>query len=116
MVPAGPIVRPVDGQAVDPAGTDFLSLLVAAVGETCTEKDAQLSLGLPDASYWSKVKSGDKPAPRIDRLTLLPERTQRDLCARWARQLRMRVADEDRTRVAMARAVKAMTEVLAEIA
>jgi len=103
------------GQAVVPSRTDALSLLVEAVGETCSEKAAALSMGLaPD--YWSKVKSGEKPEPRIKRLTDLPELTQRAMCRRWARQLKMRVSDEDAQRQAVTDLAAAAVRALQEIA
>lgn len=107
---------PSDGQGVVPEGTNGLSLLVASVAETCSEKEAAFALGLADQAYWSKVKAGEKPAPRIDRLTELPITTQRDMCARWSRQIGMHVTTEDARRRAVANLVKAAAEALAEIA
>lgn len=94
----GTIDRSRDGQAVDPDGSDGLSLLVGSCEATCSDKDAYLSLGLPDAPYWSKVKRRAKPDPRIKKLTDLPIETQREYVRRWGRQLGMRVTDEDRQR------------------
>lgn len=109
LVPMRTNSGPSDGQALVPERTNGLSLLVAAVSETCTEKDAAISLGLPDQSYWSKVKSGDKPAPRIDRLTELPIGTQRTMAERWARQLGLRViAEDDERRAALELAESAL--------
>src|SRR5688500_15453441 len=101
LVPARTIVGPLEGQAVVLERTNGLSLLIGAVSESgCSEKEAAHSLGCPDQTYWSKVKSGDKPAPRIDKLTALPEPAQREYVKRWGKQLGMRVSDEDtRTRV-----------------
>jgi hypothetical protein len=60
------------GPVVVPPGTDGLTLLVESVSETCSDKEAYLALGLPDATYWSKVKGRAKPEPRIRKLTDLP--------------------------------------------
>jgi hypothetical protein len=107
---------PADGQGLGPAGTNGLSLLVDAVSQTCSEKEAAYALGLSDQTYWSKVKNGEKPAPRVDRLTELPEATQRHYVERWGRQLGMRVTTEEATRVKVARLVKACVEVMEDIA
>jgi len=105
-----------DGQLVVPARASGLSLLVAAVAETCSEKEAHIALGLPDAPYWSKVKSGDKPAPRVDRLTDLPEVTQREMCKRWGRQLGMRMSTEDAKAAAVADLIEVAARAVRELA
>lgn len=84
------------GPAAEALGTTGLSLLVEGASDTaCSDKEIAYALGLPDASYWSKVKSKEKPAPRIDRLTDLPPSVQRAMCRRWAITLRLRVSEED---------------------
>jgi hypothetical protein len=92
----GTIDRSRDGHAVVRDGSDGLSLLVGSCEATCSDKDAYLSLGLPDAPYWSKVKRRTKPDPRIKKLTDLPIATQREYVRRWGRQIGLRVIDEDR--------------------
>lgn len=116
LAPARTIAGPADGQGLVPSGTNGLSLLMAAVSETCSEKEAAHALGLSDQAYWSKVKSGEKPAPRVDRLTELPIETQRRMAQRWCHQLGMHVTSEDARRRAVANLVKAAAEALAEIA
>jgi len=103
---------PATGQAVVPAPADGLTLLVDACEDTLSDKEAYIALGLPDATYWSKVKTREKPAPRIPKLTDLPEPAQREYCKRWARQLRMHVSDEDDRRTALNEAVCALAHAL----
>jgi hypothetical protein len=104
------------GQALVPVETSGLSLLIASVDETCTDKAAYLALGLSDASYWSKVKSGEKPAPRVDKLTDLPVETQRAYVVRWGRQLGMKVSTEESRTRAIAELVECAAKALREIA
>lgn len=115
VVPRRESDSPAVGQGLDQPRTDGLTLLIQAVSETCSEKEASIALGLPDAAYWSKVKSGDKPAPRIQKLTDLPHATQREYVKRWGRQLGMHVTDEDTRRRAITDAVSAMANALREI-
>ena len=121
-VPVNSLDRPrtndgaVEGQAVVPPRTTGLTLLVDAVTRSgCSEKEVAIALGCPDAPYWSKVKSGEKPAPRITRLTDAPLPVQREYVRRWGRTLGMRVSDESSQRAAIAdlicAAAKAMREV-----
>jgi hypothetical protein len=116
VVPARTTEGTSHGQALVRHGATGLSLLIEAVGETCSDKEAYLALGLSDAPYWSKVKSGEKPAPRVDRLTDLPLETQREYVVRWGQQLGMKVSTEDsRTRV-LAELVECAAKALREIA
>lgn len=116
VVRASTTVRPHEGQVVVPEKTNGLSLLIEAVDHTCSDKEAQIALGLPDPTYWSKVKGREKPAPRIDRLTDLPEQTQREMCKRWGRQLKMTVSDEDTRRQVLAEVIEAAARAIREIA
>jgi hypothetical protein len=96
LAPRGTNAGPSSGQPVVLKKTNGLSLLIEASDESPeSQKEIAHSLGLPDATYWSKVKVGEKPAPRIDRLTDLPEATQRAYVTRWGRQLGMCVSDAD---------------------
>jgi hypothetical protein len=112
LVPTRTSDSPSVGQGLVPDGANGLSLLIAAVDETCSDKEASISLGLPDAAYWSKVKSGEKPEPRIKRLTDLPLSTQREYCRRWARQLGLRVSEQDAQQQAALHLVKAAVSYL----
>jgi hypothetical protein len=105
-----------DGQGVVPSGSDGLSLLRDAVASTCSDKEAYLALGLPDASYWSKVKRGEKPEPRIGRLTDLPPATQREYVKRWGRQLGMHVSDASVQQRAVGELLSAAVNVMRELA
>jgi hypothetical protein len=114
--PARTIDSPASGPRLDLSGTNGLSLLVEATQASgCPDKTMAISLGLPDPSYWSKVKSGEKPAPRITQLTNVPESVQREYVRRWGRQLGMRVSEADPQRQAAVTLVKAAAEFLAEV-
>jgi hypothetical protein len=104
------------GPGVERPGTNGLSLVLAAAADAhVSEKEMYLSLGITDASYWSKVKVGLKPAPRIDLLLNLPKAVQRETCRRWARMLNLRVRDED-TREVFTALIKAAADALEAIA
>lgn len=101
---------------VQPQQRNLFELLIEAVDETCPQKVAAHSLGLADETYYSKCKTGERPAPRADRVTELPEETQRAICAKWGRQLGMRVSEEDARVRAIADLARAAVNALAEIA
>lgn len=92
--------------------TRLLAESVEAVG--CSEKDAAISQGY-EPNYWSRIKSGEKQA-HLERVSRLPEPVQREMCARWGRQLGMHLTTEDTRRRVVANLVKAAAEALAEIA
>jgi len=96
---------------------DGLDLLIAGVADSgCQEKEAWMSLRMADHSYWGKVKSREKPAPRLTELTNLPPSIQRAFVARWACQLRLRVSEGDSQKHAAANLLKAAADFLAESA
>jgi len=100
-----------------PDGTDGLSLLIDGAKDSgCSEKAIYLSLGLPDHSYWSKVKTREKPEPRIRTLTNLPVEVQRAICTRWARMLGLKVSTENAQQQAAINLVKAAADFLSESA
>ncbi len=101
---------------VQPRQRNLFELLVEGVEETCPDKVAAPALGLPDQSYYSKCKVGERPAPRVDKVTDLPEETQRAICAKWARQLKMRVSEDDARVRVIAELARAAVNALEEIA
>jgi hypothetical protein len=86
-------------------------LLIEAVDATCSEKEAAIALGM-DPTYWSKVKKGERPGPRLEKLDNLPERTQQDFAARYGRMLKMTVSTDDERRRMMLDALEAMTRAI----
>lgn len=119
---------PLEVPARDPRGTeagpredtpgvpcDGLDLLIAGVSDSgVQEKEAWLSLRMPDHSYWGKVKGRTKPAPRVTELTNLPPSVQRAFVTRWALTLQMRVSEQDTQRQAALNLLKAITDYVAE--
>lgn len=67
------------------------------------EKDGARTQGY-EPSYWSRIKSGEKPA-QLERIARLPVKVQKRFVRRYARALGMEVRDEspaDRQRRALA--------------
>jgi hypothetical protein len=106
-----------DEHAVTPSGVkDLLTLVTEAVDHgTCSEKVAAVSLGLPSQQYWSAVKSRERPAPRLNRLTDLPESTQREICRRWAAQVGLRCSDENTQHRVLVNLVEAAVQAIREV-
>jgi hypothetical protein len=104
-------------EVTQPRAKDLLALIAEAVDEgTCSEKTAAISLGLPSPQYWSAVKAGERPAPRCNRVTDLPEHTQKETCKRWARQLGMRVSEHDERQEVLLNLVESAARALRVIA
>jgi hypothetical protein len=67
--------------------------------------------------YWSRIKSGDRPA-QLERIARLPMKVQKRFVRRYARALGMDVRDEtpqDRQRRAMAELSCALSNAMREI-
>lgn len=80
------------------------------------EKDAARSQGY-EPSYWSRIKSGEKPA-QVERIARLPVKVQKRFVRRYARALGMEVRDEspaDRQRRAMAELQCALANAMREV-
>lgn len=110
VTPAGESTHPSKGEKVS-----LTRLLVEACADTgLSEKDAAISQGY-DPRYWPRIKSGEKAA-HLERISGLPERTQRVICERWARMLGLRVSTADSQRTAAANLIKAAADFIAESA
>lgn len=116
LSPARETAQPSDGKELSPARESSLTALLAAAidGQGCPEKVAARSQGY-EPSYWSRIKSGEKPA-HLDRVAGLPESVQREFVKRWGRQLRMDVRDEDAQKAALAEVAEAALRALKVIA
>ena len=80
------------------------------------EKDAALTQGY-EPPYWSRIKSGDRPA-QLERLGRLPVNVQKRFVRRYARALGMDVRDESpeqRQRRALADLQVALSNAMKEI-
>jgi hypothetical protein len=115
VVPRAATAGAEDGPPVVLDGTTGLDLLIDAADEVSAQK-LHLSFGITDPSYWTKVKNGARPAPRIDQLLNPPVTVQRAMCRRWARMLGMHVTTEDHRRTVLAELIEAAGRALKEIA
>jgi hypothetical protein len=80
------------------------------------EKDAARTQGY-EPSYWSRIKSGEKPA-QLERIARLPVKVQKRFVRRYARALGMEVRDEspaDRQRRAFMDLQCALANALREV-
>lgn len=99
-------------------GLSPTAILVSAVTDErgWQEKDGAYSQGY-EPSYWSRIKSGEKPA-QLERLKLLPVKVQKRFVRRYARALGMEVRDEmpaDRQRRVFAELQCALANALREV-
>ena len=86
-------------------GLSPTAILIKAVDDErgWQEKDGARTQGY-EPSYWSRIKSGEKPA-QLERIARLPLKVQKRFVRRYARALGMDVRDEtpaDRQRRALA--------------
>lgn len=105
---------PSGGTSVSPT-----AILVRAVADEqgWQDKDAALSQGY-EPNYWSRIKSGEKPA-QLERIARLPVKVQKRIVRRWGRALGMDIRDElpgDRQRRVLADLQCALANALREIA
>jgi hypothetical protein len=114
-----PPVNSVSHEGVAPGnGISPTAILIRCVEDErgWQEKDRARSQGYTP-SYWSRIKSGEKPA-QLDRLARLPVKVQKRFVRRYARALGMDVRDEtpaDRQRRAFAALQCALANAIREV-
>lgn len=112
--PRGEIAVPASGNTVSPT-----AILVRACEDErgWQEKDAAIVQGY-EPPYWSRIKSGDRPA-QLERIARLPIKVQQRFVRRYARALGMDVREEssgDRQLRAIADVQVALATAMREIA
>lgn len=91
----------------------FTSLVAAICAETMTEQEAAFYLAKGNQSLWSRMKAGE-PGVNLkanDLLSLPPDRRRR-IVERWAALEQLEVVSRERKRMAIAKAIGALAEVV----